>query len=242
MPAQACLLSRQYLVLSFAEENAGKIKFTLQPGVGSPSFATCTHADETPGAEDRKINVEAAAVSSFLPYSAVVTRAGPWGSRSCSGAAGAALRLRAAPSWYEAPQPKPCSSPVMVQTSGDAAVRPQVWFPHMKVKKGRSLVALSAIPMTTNKLVQSRNRCAVKRGSFLPPPKETGREQSTNQTRFSSCFPYQAVQAWPVAQDTLQSCFLAPWDSLSFPAIDFERSLVNIDQWDRLHIRRPTHC
>lgn len=126
MPAQTFLLSHNYPVLSFAEENAGKMKFALQPGVRSPSFTTCAHKDETPGAEDHEINVEAAAVSSFLLYSAVVTWAGPWGSRSSSskGAAGAALRLRAAPSWRKALRPEPCSSPIVVQASGDAAVRP----------------------------------------------------------------------------------------------------------------------
>ena len=130
MPAQGFLLSHKYPVLSFAEENARKMKFTLQPGVRSPSFAACAHADETPEAEDHKINVEAAVVSSFLPYSAVVTPAGPQGSRGRSGkeAAGAALWLRAAPSRHEAPRPEPCSSPVVVQASGDAAVRPQIWF------------------------------------------------------------------------------------------------------------------
>lgn len=127
MPAQTFLLSQKYPVLSFAEGNAGKMEFALQPGVRSPSFTTRAHKDETPGAEDHEINVEAAAVSSFLLYSAVVTWAGPWGSHrssSSKGAAGAALRLRAAPSWRKALRPEPCSSPIEVQARGDAAVRP----------------------------------------------------------------------------------------------------------------------
>lgn len=88
----------------FAEENAGKVEFTLQPGVTSPPFAASAHADKTPS-EGQKLCVEAAVVSST-----VVSQAGPWG--SC--AARAALRLRAAPSICKAPQPEPCSSPAMV--------------------------------------------------------------------------------------------------------------------------------
>lgn len=66
MPAQTFLLSHKYPVLSFAEENAGKMKFALQPGVRSPSFTTCAHKDEMPGAENHEISIAAAAVSSFL--------------------------------------------------------------------------------------------------------------------------------------------------------------------------------
>lgn len=143
MPAQAFLLSHKYPLLSFAEKNAGKMKFTPQPRARRPSFATCAHADETLGADDHKINIEAAAVSSFLPGCAVVSWAGPQGSPGSGGrgAARAALRLRAAPSWREPPQPEPCSSPTVVQESGDAVEGPQIWFPHVKVKKGRSLVS-----------------------------------------------------------------------------------------------------
>lgn len=62
----------------FAEENARKVKFTLQPGVRSPSFAASAHTDKTSGAEGHKLYVQAALVSSFLPSSSVVTQAGPW--------------------------------------------------------------------------------------------------------------------------------------------------------------------
>lgn len=108
----ACTSLPPFTALSFTEGSAGKVKFTLHPRVRSPSFAACAHADETPGAEDHKINVEATVVSSFLPCGAVVTRAGlqgSWGSSS-KGVAGVALRLGAAPSQRKAPSPEPCSS------------------------------------------------------------------------------------------------------------------------------------
>lgn len=211
MPAQAFLPPQCWVLLKEMQE---KMKFTLHPGVRSLSFAACAHANETPGAEDHEINLEAAAVSSFLPYSAVVTHAGPRGSHGSGskGVAGAVLWLGAAPSRSEAPQPEPCSSPFVVQASGDTAARPQIRFPHMKVKNGRSLVSLSAIPTATNKPVRSRNRRAAKRGRVSFSPREAGREQSTNQTSFSSCFPYEAAQSWPVALATLRSRFLAPYD------------------------------
>lgn len=112
--------------------------------------------------------------------------------------------------------PKPCSSPTMVQPSGDAAARWQTWFTYRNVKKGSSLVPLSAISMTTNKPAQSRNWWAAKCDRVSYSPQEAGREQSANQTWFSSCFPYKAVWAWPVAQATLQSCLLAPCDSFPY--------------------------
>jgi len=54
-------------------------------------LAACTHADETPGAEDHEIDAGAPAASSFLPCSAVVTQAGPWG--SCGGSGSGAAEL-----------------------------------------------------------------------------------------------------------------------------------------------------
>lgn len=136
-PTQAFLLSHKYPFMIFAEENAGKVEFTLQCGVRSPSFAASAHTDKTPGAGGHELSVEAAVVCSFFPSSTVGTQGiqGP----------GEATQPRTAPSHCKAPQPEPCSSSVMVQAGDNTSERPQIWLLHMKVKKGRSSVSLSAL-------------------------------------------------------------------------------------------------
>lgn len=163
-------------MMIFAEENAGKVEFPLQPAVRSPSFAASAYADRTCGAEGHKLFVEAAVVCSLLPSSTVGTQAGPWGSHAVI----IAPWLRTAPSHCKAPQPEPCSSLVMVQAGKNTSERPQIWVSHMK--KGRNLVSLSAIPMAKNKPVQSRNWCTTKPGRVSFSSQEVGREQSMNQT------------------------------------------------------------
>lgn len=111
--------------------------------------------------------------------------------------------LRTAPSHCKAPQPEPRSSPVTVQAGENTSERPQIWVSHMKVKKGRNLVSLSAIPMAKNKPLQSRNWCTTKPGKISFFPQEVGREQSMNQNWFSCC-PYEAEQAWAIAWSALQ--------------------------------------
>lgn len=186
--------------MTFAEENADKVEFPLQPAVRSPSFVAAAQADKTPGEEGHELYVGAAVLCSFLPSSTVGTQAEPWGSQ----AARAAPWLRTASSHCKAPQPEPCSSPVTVQAGENTSDRPQIWVSHVKVKKGKSLVSLSAIPMEKSKPVQSSNWCTTKPGRISFSTQEGGREQSMNQTWFS-CLPYEAEQAWPMAWAALLS-------------------------------------
>lgn len=183
----------------FAEENAGKLEFTLQPGDRSPSFAPSAHADKSPGAEGQELFVEAAVLCSFLPCSTVGTQAGTVGKPRSQGCP---VAQNSTP-----PLQSPSATALQLSCHGaseNTSEKPQIWFSHMK--NGRSLVSFSAISMAKNKLVQGRNWCTTKPESFLFPQR-VGRAQSMNQI-WCSCFPYKAVQARPMAWAALWSCFL----------------------------------
>lgn len=130
------------------------MKFALRPGVRSPSFTTCAHKDETPGAENHEISVEAAAVSSFLLYSAVVTWAGPWGSHSSSSkAAQSCTQLAQSPSARA------------LQLSHRGAGKRGCCCEAIKLvptHEGEESEKLGLTFCNTHGLVQSRNRCAAK--------------------------------------------------------------------------------
>lgn len=214
------------------EENAEKMKFIPQLGVRGLSFAVCIHTDETSWAEDHRIHVEAAVISSFFPSSAVVTWAGLQGSHGSSGkgATGAALQLRATP-MVQSPSAKALQ--LFHHSAGKCC-----WVHksgHTQNKNERSLISPSAILMTTNKLVLSKTSVQQSMTDFPFTPRSQWAEHKPDTGSVPSFFI--RLHIYGLELRLLHSlAFLAPCNTFPFLATDFEQWLVNIAQWVCLHI------
>lgn len=160
--------------MTFAEENAGKVEFLLQPAVRSPAFAAAAHADKPRGRRPRALCRSCCGLQlSSLQHCWDPGRAL---GQPCSQGCPTAQK-------YTQPLQSPSARALQLSCHGagtgeNTSERPQIWVSHMKVKKGRSLVSLSAIPMVKNKPLQSRNWCTTKPGSVFHP---RGRERAEHE-------------------------------------------------------------